>query len=457
MLLLDRLYWTAYAAWHLRAQGSYPYRSLAAIKRDQSRRVRSIVAYAYRSVPYYRETMDRLGLAPTDFSHAQDLAKLPLLERWQIQRDPLYYVSTAQPLERCLVVRNSGSTARPCLFYFDPATACMYAATNGRGRSVWAPLLDRGVGYRQTHIGSPRGSSGGFQSFYGQYIIAPPGVAVHRQRLSLLDPPEKNVPLINEFQPDVIVAFGSYLAMLFHYLKQSGRAMHRPKVLLYSGDGLPDSARRLIEDHFGLPIFGSYEATESYNIGFECEAHKGLHLNIDLCHTRVVDAEGHTLPDGESGHVVVSNLLNRATVLLNHRLGDVAATLSEPCLCGRSLPLLSQLHGRSDDYVRLPSGRWVHPQVMPIMIRHCTEPWEHQVVQETESRFVVSVVPREDCDQMQTRRCIQERFAEELGGDIVVEVRFVDTIDRTAAGKVRNVISMASKAWLEEATREEGP
>jgi phenylacetate-CoA ligase len=85
---------------------------------------------------------------------------------------------------------------------------------------------------------------------------------------------------------------------------------------------------------------------EAGTIGFQCERREGFHLNVDLCAVRIVDAEGRTVPPGTSGDIVISSLDNRATVLLNYRIGDRGTLSPQPCPCGRSLPLLASLEGR---------------------------------------------------------------------------------------------------------------
>lgn len=445
--MLDRLHWTVHLARQMLGQARYPFRPLAAIEADRDRRVRSIVAHAYRHVPYYREIMDRMGLEPDGFRAAADLAKLPLLERSQVLRDPLYFVSRAQPLEGHLQVRSSGSTGSPCTFYLGAHALFLYAATNARSRAVWAPLVGKTAGYRKTMFLSSVSSSGRVQGFYRQHLLIPPGLRLVRQYLSLLDPPEVNVRHINQFKPDVISCYGSYLAMLFRHLRDSGKPFHRPKVLLYTSDALPDSARRLISDEFGIPVFSSYEANESYNIGFECEEHSGLHVNVDLCHVRIVDAEGRMLPTGESGEVVISNLVNRATVLLNYRLSDVAAMVPARCPCGRSLPLLTHVQGRGDDWLRLPSGELIHPQAIPSLIKYRPGIWQYQVVQETPIDFRVVLVIDDYNEREDIAQHIQQQFRGRFGEEVTVEVQFVDEIERTSAEKVRPVVSLRSADW----------
>jgi phenylacetate-CoA ligase len=430
-------------AYHLRGQARYPFKPLAAIQADQAHRVRRMVAYAYRYVPYYRETIDRLGLAPTDFQSADDLAKLPLLEREQLQRDPEYFASAAPLLARCLPLRSGGSSGAPCTVYHDLRSLYQYAAHGARARAVISPLLGKSMGYRKTVI---LGSwTPVMQQFYRDRTLLPPGVALHRQQLSLLNLPETNIPLINEFRPDVIHSCGSYLAMLFRHLQVTREPFHQPRALLYTSDGLPEPARGLIEGEFGIPVFSIYEATEASNIGFECEQHTGLHLNIDLCPLRIVDADRRTVPDGESGDVVISNLINRGTVLLNYRLGDIAAFLPRPCPCGRSLPLLSQVHGRSDDWSELASGQIVHPEAVNQIFTHEEHLWQYQVVQLATTHFSVALVTTSQCNRQETRERIAAQFAGLFGGEITVDIRFVESLERTGAGKVRPVISLRTQ------------
>lgn len=360
---VTRLMWSVYLAYHLRGQARFPFKPLDAIKRVQARRVRRMVAHAYRTVPYYRETMDRLGLRPDDFQTADDLARLPLIERDQLQRDPEYFVSTAQSKERYLKLRSGGSSGAPCTVYHDVAAVFQNAAHGKRERSMITTLIGKSLGYRETVIASPLSASQKVQEFCQKHGFFPRGVRIQRQYLSLLDSPGKNVPLLNNFKPDVIRSYGSYQGILFPYLHVTGEPFHRPKVITYGGDELSTSVRRLITETFGIPVFSTYQAIEALKIAFECEQHGGLHLNIDLYPVRAADAEGRSLPPGESGDVVVSNLVNKATVLLNYRLGDIACMLPEPCPCGRSLPLLSFPQGRTDDWIRLPSGKVVHPPV----------------------------------------------------------------------------------------------
>ncbi len=448
-MLFDRLWWTAYVACQAGRQRRYPFRPLAAVRRDQARRVRRMVAYAHRHVPYYRETMDRLGLAPSDFQTAEDLAKLPILEREILQRDPERLLSDAARPERCFCARSSGSTGTPVTVYHDIPTVMKEAVQGERVIAVVRALLGKRFRYRLTSILSEDGPPARVRRVWRQKTFLPDGMPVRHQWLNILEPPEKNLPLLNAFRPDVIATSGSYLEMLFPYVHATGQPFHPPKVVLYGADGLSPSVRRLIQREFGAEVVSAYQAIEAPRLAWECERHSGLHVNIDLCAVRIADEAGHTLPAGEFGDVVISSLVNRATVLLNYRLGDVAALLPDPCPCGRSLPLMTSPQGRSDDRIVLPSGRTVLPYILYYLIDEVDPDkhiWQWQVVQETPGHFSVALVVDKACDHEVLRERVRRQLGAKLGESVTADVSFVDSIERTAGAKHRTVSSKVARA-----------
>lgn len=441
----QRLYWSAYLAWHLRGQARYPFLPLSRVLLDQARRVRATVAYAYRHVPYYRETLDRLGLTPDDFRSGADLARLPLLETEVYHRDPERFLSTAQPADRYFRMQTGGSTGLRRTIWHDAAALFQNAAHGERERCMITPLLRKSVGYRETVITTtPEGSTPRrVQNFLRDHAWYPSRVALKRQYLSVFDPVEHNLALLNEFRPDLLHSNGSYLVTLFGYLKKTGAPFSRPHVVTYGSEGVSQALRRLILEDFGIPIFSAYQATEALKLGFECDQHCGFHLNLDLYPLRVVDPEGRTLAPGERGEVVISNLVNRATVLLNYRLNDLARLLPQPCPCGRSLPLLSFLEGRGRDFLRLPSGEMVHPDVTATVVSR-PEVWQYQVVQDRPDHLTVKLIVADGTDPRATRAALDAGFFRIFGSSLTYDVLFVDHLDRTPGGKIKPILAWDS-------------
>lgn len=441
LVLLSRLRWASHFAWHLRGQSRFPFLPLAAVRRRQAQRVRRIAGFAFRTVPYYREAARRLGLTPAAIRDAGDLARLPVLEREQIQRDPEYFCSKAVPRRDLLIVTSGGSCGAPRLVMHDPRGVFENAAHGERERSIWTPIIGRTAGYRELVVAPPHSTTLKVQQYCRERGLYPRGVGIEREYASLLDPPETTVRHINAFRPHILHSYGSHLAILFPFLARTGQPMHCPSVVTYTSDSLPPAVRALIEERFGIPVFTTYQAVEAFKIGFECERHRGLHLNIDLYPLRVVDGDGRELPCGQSGEVIVSNLVNRGMVLLNYRLGDMVTLLPDRCECGRSLPLLSYPEGRSDDLIELASGCVVHPQAIRSLFNDERTIWEYQVEQRSDGRFRASLVAAAACDRPAAAKRVADKLTHLLGSDARIEVEFVDAIDRTLGGKTAPVIS----------------
>jgi phenylacetate-CoA ligase len=205
---------------------------------------------------------------------------------------------------------------------------------------------------------------------------------------------------------------------------------------VYGGDMLPPDGRELIERDFGVPVLSTYQAVETGRLGFECEARRGFHLNVDLCAVRIVDADGRSLEPGEPGEVVVSNLYNRATVLLNYRLGDRGTLATGSCPCGRSLPRLERLEGRVSDVVRLADGREISSMTLRNLLKdELAFALQCQLVQPRAGRVVWRVVPLPGRAGDDARRALLERTVALLGTETETAVEFVDHIPVTSGGK----------------------
>jgi len=436
----SRLVNTAHLAALAAIERRVPFWPSERIERRQRRRLRAMIRHAYGTVPFYRRVMDERGLRPEDVRTAEDLTRLPIVEREQLQRDPESFLSTAWPADRHVRLRSGGSTGAPRTVHHDAAALLANAAHGERERSIVSSLIGRRVGYRETDIATRFSSAAEVRRSAHAHSLIPARVRIERQYLSLLDPPADLACQIGAFRPDVLHGFGSAMALLFAYHRATGVGFHRPSVVTFSADAMPEAARRLIEIEYGIPVLGTYQAIEALKIGFECGHGRGYHLNTDLYPLRLVDPEGRDVAAGASGEVVVSNLVKRATVLLNYRLGDLATLAPAPCPCGRTLPLLASVDGRRDDIIALPSGRIVHPQALRSVFIAQPEVWQYQVVQETPTRFAAAVVAAPGADQDGLRERLATGLVARLGDPVAFDIRFVEALARTPGGKVRTIV-----------------
>jgi phenylacetate-coenzyme A ligase PaaK-like adenylate-forming protein len=423
-----------------------PYHSMGAIERAQRRRLRATIAHAIEHVPHYREACRRLGLGPGDFRSAADLAKLPLIEREDLQRDPEYFVSQARPLNSYTQFHTGGSTGRPVRVFFGARDLVDQACVGARGRPASVRAVGKRSRVRVAAILPPESNTVQFAEAVRRSLIVPYDPRTTGQLISLSEDPGSALEAINEYRPDVVGSYGSYIEALFTHAVRSGRPFHRPKLVTYGGDSISPGARKMLLEDLGIEVLSAYQAIETPQVGFECEQHRGYHLNVDVCPVRVVDDAGRELPGGESGEVVISDLTSRGTVLLNYRLGDVATALPEPCDCGRALPLLSYPQVRRGDWAKRQDGRLIHPALLARPLSLDDEVWGYQIEQLAPGRFAALLLPAAGADGETVRARVRERFASIVGPDVNLEISLVDSLPRTSGGKVKRVVRAGDSA-----------
>lgn len=326
------------AAMAMERQGAW--RERRRVEEARDRRVRSIVGYAYRRVPYYQETLRRLGLQPGDIRTAADLCRLPFIDPKEVHQDLERF--TAQGVDRgdWLALDSSGSTGTSRVVYVDGASLLRNTAHGVRDRQVVPGAVAWGSGYREVCIGSYASSNARVQGYIARQTWVPARARLKRLLLGMEVDPAESLRRAIEYEARVVFASGSYVNDMAAALSRSG-ARQLPFGFAVASEGVTRETRDFLVEKCGSRVVSIYGAVEALKIGFSCERWTGIHVNEDLYPLRVVDADGCDCGPGERGEVIVSNLMNRATVLLNYRLRDVAQWMGSPCGCGRTLPLLS--------------------------------------------------------------------------------------------------------------------
>jgi phenylacetate-CoA ligase len=460
--VLARARQTAYlvAASHLERR--VPWWRMGRIEWLQRRRVRAAIEYAYANVPFYRRALDDQGLTPRDFVSARDLERLPLIDGSMLAVNPDDFTAQRYRHEGREVFNTSGSTTgvrkRIC---WDHGSLMRRFARGERDRIVIIRLADerwtatmlrefitsepaRTLASRLLRVDSeahqrlqilPAGFSSRTMRTIGGERSLIPRRPLHYHHLSPAAPFEVAAAQIRALKPRVVYSFGSYAEQFLRHLADRRAKIPMPRVWVYLGDMISEAARELA-DELGCRLYSVYGAMEAGTIGFQCERREGFHLNVDLCALRVVDAEGRTLPPGEPGEIVISSLDNRATVLLNYRIGDRAVLAEQPCPCGRSLPLLSSFEGRRSEMIHLLDGRAVSSLMLEGLFRvELRRTLQAQIEQLRPGELRWHIVPFASADREELRREFATRAAQTLGPGTTVTIEFTEGIARTSQGK----------------------
>ncbi|TDI96862.1 MAG: phenylacetate--CoA ligase family protein [Caldithrix sp.] len=437
--LLNKLYGNAIVFSNLRAQHRIPYFSEKKLHELRDRRLRRIVQYAAKTVPYYRDFFQREGINSGQIKTVADLDRLPLVDKQELRKDPSRFLSNSALGKNSIAFLTSGSTGLPLNIHHDSNSLLANIAFGERQREVITGICGRKIGYREALISYNGCVSTKVWDFYEKKTYIP--VRPQRLLIPISKTIEAVVQELNRFRPNVLIGYGSYLEAFFKTIYSMEVNIQLPQVLLYGGDAMTNAGRDFIEEKFGVPVLSTYQAMECFKIGFFCENRENFHLHEDLCHVKIVNADGEEVADDEKGEVVISNLVNRGTVLLNYRLGDIASISNRKCSCGRTLSLLSEIEGRVEDIIILPDGQFVHPRVVWSIFKHKNEVLQYQLIQHELMLFELKLVTS---GQETVNGFLNELLTdlrEVLGESSTIEAEFYNELPRQNRGKFRSVMS----------------
>lgn len=406
----------------------------------QSRALSRLIDHAHANVPYYRERFDAAGVAPTDVRTAEDLLKLPILRREDLRRAGDRRESTAPPLVE-IRKQTSGTTGEPLLFGFEHDSEHWRQAVKLRGYE-WAGYRP---GDRALHF------------WGGPLPTRPPlktraKVAVDRYMnrdhympcaIMTEEHLREVIHTIEKIQPQVIVTYAQAGGELARYIIRNGLRSWASIPVISGAEKLLPRDRADLEDAFGPAVFDTYGCREVMLIASECEAHHGLHTSMEnLVVEIVVDDDGKLrhAREGESGEVVLTDLHNLASPFIRYANGDIAtAGPSRRCSCGRTLPRLTSVQGRTSETLRDGNGAPISGIALSFLFHDiASSVRQFQAVQHKDRSVTINLVLAEQLapSQLEDVRTHGQRL---LTG-CEVKVNVVNDLPRSPAGKHHLVV-----------------
>jgi phenylacetate-CoA ligase len=316
--------------------------SLDQLRSHQLERLRWSLNHAYQNVPAYRARFDALGVHPDDLHSLEDLSKFPFTGKADL-RDNYPYGLFAVPMDEVVRLHaSSGTTGKPTVVGYTQNDIDTWA--NIVARSIYAAGGRKGD---KVHISYGYGLfTGGLGAHYGAERLGCTVIPMSGGQT------EKQVQLIRDFQPDIIMVTPSYMLNIADEIERQGIDPLSLKLRLgiFGAEPWTDELRGAIEQRMGISALDIYGLSEIMGPGvaMECADSKG-HPTIweDHFYPEIINpVTGEVLPDGEFGELVFTSLSKEALPMIRYRTRDLTRLLPG---AGRPMRRMDKITGRSDD------------------------------------------------------------------------------------------------------------
>ena len=410
----------------------------------QLQRLRATLAQAYAKVPHYRAAFDARGVHPSDCKTLADLAKFPFTTKRDL-RDSYPFGMFAVPREQVVRVHaSSGTTGKPTVVGYTQADI-----------DTWADLVARSIRAAGGRAGDIVQVAYGYGLFTG-------GLGAHygAERLGCTVIPisggqtEKQVQLITDLRPDIIMVTPSYMQVIIEEMLRQGldpRASSL-KVGIFGAEPWTEAMRHDIEVRGGLDAVDIYGLSEVMGPGVasECiETKDGPVIWEDHFYPEIIDPEtGELVPEGGEGELVFTTLTKQALPVIRYRTRDLTRLLPPTA---RSMRRMGKIVGRSDDMLIIRGVNVFPTQIEELVLQHGQLSGQYQLVVTRaglldEMQVLCELLPQHtSADRAVVAGLLQHRIKTLIGVSTTVSVGAPDSIERTLVGKARRVIDKRPK------------
>jgi phenylacetate-CoA ligase len=415
------------------------YWPLAELDALRVQRLRGLLENVSVHVPYYRDLFARLAFDPASVGSVADLQRLPFLDKATIRANTEALKSDqARGLAR---FNTGGSSGEPLIFFIGNERVSHDVAAKWRATRWW------GVDIGDPEIvlwGSPieLGSQDRIRQLRDELMRTKllPAFEMSAQKVAGF------IAEIQTRRPKMLFGYPSAFAHIANHALERNIRMDNLglKVAFVTSEKLYDHQRELIQRVFGCPVANGYGGRDAGFIAHQCPA-GGMHLTYEDIIVEIIDAEGRVLPPGESGEIVVTHLATRDFPFIRYRTGDVGVLDTQRCSCGRTLPLLKEVQGRSTDFLVAKDGTVMHGLSLIYIVRDLPGMKQFKIVQESLDLTRFQLVTDSTFDESLIAGIVRGAKAR-LGEAVEIQVERVAEIQPERSGKYRYVVSKVDPA-----------
>lgn len=404
----------------------------------QQRRLVELVRHAESNCRFYRERFRAAGIEWAADGRVRGWERIPPLTKREIQDHRLELAADPYPAKDRIGNQTGGSTGSPLQFLVDRRRMATRMASTHR-HNAWAGMrpgdwVAQLWGSRLDEV-----PTAGWWAWCRQH-------ALHRllffntARISDQNW-ESYLVTLRKHRPRFLLAYARSAAALAEHVLARGITDIRFEAVITTAEVLLPAHRKQIEAAFGGKVFNRYGCREVSVIASECREHDGMHVNAEALLVEIVSAPGVPEPWGK---VLITDLLNRSMPLIRYEVGDVARWAEGACRCGRQLPRLAAVEGRTTDFLELPDGASVSGPVLTLVFADMPTVRQVQFVQRGKGEVRLRVIPGQGFDE-QARQQMRVRLRPYLRDAVPLRIEEVSVLASEASGKYRFVVHEAAE------------
>jgi phenylacetate-CoA ligase len=417
----------------------------AQLRELQVWRLRELLMSANEHVPYYRDLFAKLHFDPTRIESLDVLRSLPFLNKGDIRANTeRLKARNAQGLMR---FNTGGSSGEPLIFFIGIERVSHDVAAKWRATRWW----NVDIGDPEIVVwGSPieLGTQDRIRQWRDKLLRTKllPAFEMSSQNL------DGFVAEIRAMHPKMLFGYPSALAHIAAHAETKGIRMDDLgiRVAFVTSEKLYDHQRKKIGQVFGCRIANGYGGRDAGFIAHECPS-GGMHLTAEDIIVEIVDEAGNLVPYGKAGEIVTTHLATSDFPFIRYRTGDIGVLDDQLCTCGRGLPLLKEIQGRTTDFVVAQDGTVMHGLALVYVVRDLPGVKEFKIVQESLDLTRIFLVT-EAVFQPESEQTIMAGFKRRLGAGVDIRIEYVATIPKEASGKFRYIVSKVSASSVRSAT-----
>lgn len=405
------------------------------IREYQFRKLKKLLVHCYLNVPFYRRVFMDISAQPEDIRNFDDFKAFPILTKDVIRDNFDELITSDRPRAELIADSTGGSTGEPLHYYQDENYEHWALAAMIRG---WYQLAGCEYGDSCAVLwGATRDIKEDFSPWERIRDFLRSG-EIWLNAFNLSD--ERKIEFMKWcrfLKPKLLRGYVTAVKDMALFIDHHGLSFPQIKGIILGAEAVDKDSQSYIEKVFGAPSYNTYGGRELSLIAMECSYKNGLH---EVSENNYVEFEDIQLSEYEkAGNLIITNLNNYAMPFIRYRIGDIGIPSEmKSCECGRGLPLISRVIGRTTEVFIFHDGTRIAGEMFIHLMKDFSLR-EYQFVQVSDTRVLLRF-KRSDNVTEELKNRIRETYRRYLPDRVRLDFEQVESFEKTATGKFRFVL-----------------